>query len=48
VRSEVESPLANALLKGEVAPGDHVRLGFDPVRKAVRVDKVPQAMPVAA
>jgi ATP-dependent Clp protease ATP-binding subunit ClpC len=42
IRGEVESPLANALLKGEVVPGDKVRLGFDPVRKAMRIDKATQ------
>jgi ATP-dependent Clp protease ATP-binding subunit ClpC len=39
IRSEVEAPLANAILKGEVSAHDHVRLGFDPARKAVRIDK---------
>jgi ATP-dependent Clp protease ATP-binding subunit ClpC len=40
IRSEVESPLANAMLKGDVAAGDRVKLGYDAVRKAVRIDKV--------
>jgi len=42
IRSEVEAPLANALLKGEVVPGGKVRLGFDAVRKAMRIEKAAQ------
>jgi ATP-dependent Clp protease ATP-binding subunit ClpC len=39
IRSEVESPLASAMLKDEVKAGDRVKLGYDPVRKALRIDK---------
>jgi ATP-dependent Clp protease ATP-binding subunit ClpC len=39
IRSEVESPLASALLKGELPAGATVRLGFDPVRKSMRIEK---------
>ena len=39
IRSEVESPLASAMLKDEVSAGDRVKLGYDPVRKALRIDK---------
>ena len=39
IRSEVESPLASAMLKDEVKPGDRVKLGYDPMRKALRIDK---------
>jgi ATP-dependent Clp protease ATP-binding subunit ClpC len=39
VRSEVESPLANAILKGDVGPADRVKVAYDPVRKAVRVER---------
>ena len=42
VRSEVESRLANAMLKGDVKAGDRVKLGFDPVRKAVRIEQQPK------
>lgn len=40
LRSEVESPLATAMLKGDLSPGLSVKLGYDPVRKALRIDKV--------
>ena len=40
LRSEVESPLATAMLKGEVSAGQSVKLGYDPVQKALRIDKV--------
>jgi ATP-dependent Clp protease ATP-binding subunit ClpC len=47
VRTEVESPLANALLKGEVAAGDRISMSFDPARKEVRIDERPvQKAPV--
>jgi ATP-dependent Clp protease ATP-binding subunit ClpC len=39
IRSEVESPLASAMLRDEVASGERVKLGYDPVRKALRIDK---------
>jgi ATP-dependent Clp protease ATP-binding subunit ClpC len=39
IRSEVESPLASAMLKDEVKAGERVKLGYDPVRKALRIDK---------
>ena len=41
VRTEVESLLANALLKGEVAAGDRISMSFDRARKEVRIDKRP-------
>ncbi|MFD1576739.1 ATP-dependent Clp protease ATP-binding subunit [Ramlibacter ginsenosidimutans] len=37
IRSEVESPLASAMLKDEVAAGQRVKLGYDAVRKALRI-----------
>ncbi|MDM0077017.1 ATP-dependent Clp protease ATP-binding subunit [Variovorax sp. J2P1-59] len=40
LRSEVESRLATAMLKGEVSAGQSVRLGYDPVQKALRIDRV--------
>ncbi|MDM0117560.1 ATP-dependent Clp protease ATP-binding subunit [Variovorax sp. J22R133] len=40
LRSVVESGLATAMLKGEVSAGQSVKLGYDPVRKALRIDKV--------
>ncbi|MDM0109545.1 ATP-dependent Clp protease ATP-binding subunit [Variovorax sp. J22R24] len=40
LRSEVESRLATAMLKGEVSAGQSVKLGYDPVQKALRIDKV--------
>jgi ATP-dependent Clp protease ATP-binding subunit ClpC len=43
IRSEVESPLASALLKGELPAGATVRLGFDPVRKSMRIEKPEKA-----
>ncbi|MDB5943620.1 MAG: ATP-dependent Clp protease ATP-binding subunit ClpA [Ramlibacter sp.] len=39
IRSEVESPLASAMLKDEVSAGDRVKLGYDPARKALGIDK---------
>ena len=39
IRSEVEAPLASAMLKDEVSEGDRVKLGYDAVRKALRIDK---------
>ncbi|WP_436411660.1 ATP-dependent Clp protease ATP-binding subunit [Variovorax ginsengisoli] len=39
LRSEVESRLATAMLKGEVSAGQSVKLGYDPVEKALRIDK---------
>jgi ATP-dependent Clp protease ATP-binding subunit ClpC len=39
VRAEVESRLANALLKEELAAGERITMTFDPVRKEVRIDK---------
>lgn len=39
IRMEVEAPLATAMLKDEVKAGDRVRIGYDPVRKAVRIEK---------
>lgn len=39
IRSEVESPLASAMLRDEVASGERVTLGYDAVRKALRIDK---------
>jgi len=41
VRTEVESLLANALLKEEVAAGDRISMSFDRARKEVRIDKRP-------
>ena len=41
LRSEVESRLATAMLKGEVSAGQSVKLGYDPVQKALRIDKMP-------
>src|SRR6266850_915359 len=41
VRTEVESLLANALLKEEVAVGDRISMCFDRARKEVRIDKRP-------
>ncbi|MDM0090109.1 MULTISPECIES: ATP-dependent Clp protease ATP-binding subunit [unclassified Variovorax] len=43
LRSEVESRLATALLKGEVSAGQSVKLGYDPIQKALRIDKVSDA-----
>ncbi len=40
LRSEVESRLATAMLKGAVSAGQTVKLGYDPVQKALRIDKV--------
>jgi ATP-dependent Clp protease ATP-binding subunit ClpC len=48
VRTEVESPLANALLKGEVAAGDRISMSFDRARKEVRIDKRPAQRAPAA
>ncbi|HYS13948.1 MAG TPA: AAA family ATPase, partial [Burkholderiaceae bacterium] len=38
IRSEVESRLANALLKGEVSTGLHVTLTYDPAENTVRIE----------
>ena len=43
IRSEVETRLANALLKGDVKPGDRVRVTYDPQAKTVRLDKKQRA-----
>ena len=40
IRSEVESPLASGMLKDEVKAGDRVKLGYDAVRKSLRIEKV--------
>jgi ATP-dependent Clp protease ATP-binding subunit ClpC len=39
IRSEVESPLATAVLKGEVAAGSHVKLGYDPEQRRLRIER---------
>jgi len=38
IRAEVESRLANALLKGEVSTGLHVTLTYDPAENTVRIE----------
>jgi ATP-dependent Clp protease ATP-binding subunit ClpC len=47
IRSEVEAPLANAILKGEISPRDHVKLSYDATRKSLRIEK-PQPQLAAA
>jgi ATP-dependent Clp protease ATP-binding subunit ClpC len=47
IRSEVEAPLADALLKGELHAGERVRLGFDPVRKGMRIERSGELKAVA-
>jgi len=47
IRSEVETPLADALLKGELHAGERVTLGFDPVRKAMRIERSAELKAVA-
>jgi ATP-dependent Clp protease ATP-binding subunit ClpC len=42
VRSEVETRLANALLKGEVKAGSRAKLSYDPTAKAVRIEQQPK------
>jgi ATP-dependent Clp protease ATP-binding subunit ClpC len=42
IRSGVESPLATALLKGEVTPDSRVRLRYDTVEKAVKIERIPE------
>ena len=39
LRSEVESKLATALLKGDVRPGAQVMMTFDPTAKTVRIEQ---------
>jgi ATP-dependent Clp protease ATP-binding subunit ClpC len=48
VRSEVESRLATALLKGDIGPGDRVRLSYDPAQNMVRIEKQTGEETVAA
>ncbi|SFN22325.1 ATP-dependent Clp protease ATP-binding subunit [Variovorax sp. OV329] len=43
LRSELESRLATAMLKGEVSAGQSVKLGYDPVQKALRIEKLSDA-----
>lgn len=40
LRSEVESKLATAMLKGELSLGISVKLGYDAVQKTLLIDKV--------
>jgi ATP-dependent Clp protease ATP-binding subunit ClpC len=40
IRSEVEAPLATAILKGEVTPGSRIRLRYDTAEKAVKIDRM--------
>jgi ATP-dependent Clp protease ATP-binding subunit ClpC len=42
IRTEVESPLATALLKGEVTPDTHIRLRYDTAEKAVKIERIPE------
>jgi ATP-dependent Clp protease ATP-binding subunit ClpC len=42
IRQEVESQLATAILKGEVAPGAHVRMRYDTAEKQVKIERAPE------
>jgi ATP-dependent Clp protease ATP-binding subunit ClpC len=42
IRTEVESPLATALLKGEVTPGSRVKLRYDKAEKALKIERMPE------
>jgi ATP-dependent Clp protease ATP-binding subunit ClpC len=39
LRSEVEAPLATAILKGEVSAGSRIRMRYDTVERAVKIDR---------
>jgi ATP-dependent Clp protease ATP-binding subunit ClpC len=47
IRSEVESRLATALLKGEVKAGDRLTLAWDTAAKQIRIDKQAAQKPAA-
>ena len=39
IRFEVEAKLAEAMLKGEVSPGDRIMMTYDKAKKEVRIEK---------
>jgi ATP-dependent Clp protease ATP-binding subunit ClpC len=42
IRTQVESPLATAILKGEIAPGSRVKVRYDTAEKAVKIERAPE------
>jgi ATP-dependent Clp protease ATP-binding subunit ClpC len=42
IRIEVESPLATAILKGEVTPDSRIRIRYDTSEKTVKIERVPE------
>ena len=45
IRTEVESRLATAILKGDVKPGARVRVAYDPVEATVKLLSVTEEPP---
>jgi ATP-dependent Clp protease ATP-binding subunit ClpC len=48
IRSEVESPLATALLKGEFAGGGTVKLSYDAAKRSLKIERVQPELKQAA
>jgi ATP-dependent Clp protease ATP-binding subunit ClpC len=48
IRTEVESKLATAILKGDVAPGTRVRIGYDKGENVVKITRVGEEAPPPA